>query len=108
MNNGFFPVIDFVRKSNTTKYSDVISLKSLDPNLYKLANGEYNTNKLKTVISNYAKKLSDAKISIDDIPIDYAHRTLEIAVPKGCASVIEDIISSLRRDSNIAYIITEV
>lgn len=108
MNNGFFPVIDFVRKSNTTKYSDVISLKSLDPNLYKLANGEYNTNKLKTVISNYAKKLSDAKISIDDIPIDYAHRTLEIAVPKGCANVIEDIISSLRRDSNIAYIITEV
>ena len=89
--NGFFPVIDFVKSAAKIEDVVVVSMKTLDPRLYKLANGDYNLTKIKNVINSYIAKLDTVDIFIDGVPISKAKRQLDLIVPKGYIDIIDNI-----------------
>lgn len=86
---GFFSVIDFIKNAEKLDDTVAISMKTLDPRLYKLADGSYNYTKIKNTINTYAAKLRDADMYIDGVTV--SNRQLDLVVPKGYSNVIDEI-----------------
>ena len=88
--NGFFPVIDFIKDAERIEDVTAVSMKTLDPRLYKLADGSYNFTRIKKVISGYAEKLTGTDIFINGVSV--SNRKLDLVLPKGFISIIDENI----------------
>ena len=87
--NGFFPVNYFAKNAEKIEDISVVSMKTLDPRLYKLADESYNITRIKNVINTYTDKLRKVDIFVDGVPI--SQRQLDLVVPKGYATIINNI-----------------
>ena len=62
--NGYYPVIDFVKKTGST--ASTISMKTLDPRCISyMINGTPDINKIKNAINRYAVKYANSKVLIE-------------------------------------------
>ena len=89
--NGFFPVIDFIKFGDNIDDTISISLKTMDPRLYKLADGSYNMTRIKYVINQYIAKLKKTPIHIDNHTLLPKCKKLELVVPVGYAEMIRNM-----------------
>ena len=89
--NGFFPVVDFIKLADKTDDIVAISMKTLDPRLYKLADGSYDVARIKNVINKYIEKLNDAPIYVNDTFIKEANRQLDLVIPSGYNDLVKNL-----------------
>ena len=77
--HGFFPVIDFLAITEKLEDTLVISMKTLDPRLYKLDDGSFDIGKINSVVQKYIEKLSGTLMTIDGMNIK--NRQLDLVIP---------------------------
>lgn len=90
--NGYYPVIDFVKKTGST--ASTISMKTLDPRCISyMINGTPDINKIKNAINRYAVKYANSKVLIEGVTT--VTKELRIVVPPDYVTIVQQAANQI-------------
>lgn len=92
---GYFPAVDF------SLGNDVVSLKTIDPNLKSYQNGKVNDK-----IEEYITDLASYNITIDG---NQVNKILDVRVPRGTKTLLDlELLNNIAEENGISLIIKEL